>query len=142
MGIFYSNDDKYISLVYENEEISLNEANEIKVKDYKVVGYTRDEGDSIPHFHMVGLNDNKKLIAIRLDKAEYFVHGKHKDTLSRSEEKSLNEVLKKKYKKGRPETNWEYYANMYNKIHKHKKNAILVDIEKGQPDYSKLNQTR
>ena len=78
-----------------NEELLLEMAEIGRFNGYRIMIYG-NEGP-VPHFHVEhkekGINS-----CIRIDKAEYFSHGKHKDKLSRDTIKELYNFLKQPHK--------------------------------------------
>ena len=92
-----------------------------------------DEGN-IPHCH-VNLKSVNKIVCVRLDKAEYFIHGQYKDKFNKKERKVFNEFMKSYISDGF--TRWNFAKLLWN--------ASIQQYEKHQeitiskvPDYSKL----
>lgn len=88
---------------------------------------------NIPHFHFYDRKD-ERMGCIRIDKAEYFSHGKGKyaDKLSAKEIYNLIEFLNSQHKR-LPITNWQYLIILWNDNNP----DFEIDMLK-TPDYSKL----
>ena len=89
----------------------------------------------VPHFHIFSI-DNTFICCIRLDKPEYFSHGKYKGKLSNSDIRKLITVLNTVDEELNM-TNFEYACYLWNKH----TNTVKSKIKKPykMPDYTKLN---
>lgn len=120
----------------ETEEVLINEKTAIKSVDLKgaagacQIDVFTNEGDYLPHFHIT----NKKGLdcCVRIDTAEFFAHGNHKDTLNSKSMKVLDQKLREKCEKSESgQTNWEYIRDLYFG------NERKVEKPEKQPDYTK-----
>ena len=92
------------------------------------------EGDNIPHFHVESTTSNF-FTAIRLDKAEYFLHKpNHKMFRNKKQTKLLQKILFTKNKENK--MSWELLVKAWNDSHDDQFHVILDKDE--YPDYSKL----
>ena len=134
------NHDKFDgSIMLEINFDALNESSPIltanfqkKIGNCNIFVYS-NEGDYVPHFHVVSKSTNFDC-CIQINRAKYFKHGKHKDIfINNSQKKLLNEKLQEINKKT-GNSYWldiqelYYFANLNCKEPK-------VSI---QPDYTKL----
>ena len=89
----------------------------------------------IPHFHFYYDNPSEGG-CIRLDKPEYFSHGRHTRTLSSSEKKEMISFLKSPHKSfGKYGlTNWQVICIYWDDNNK----DFPFDKDAPMPDYSKL----
>lgn len=79
-----------------------------------------NEGHNIPHFHIFDAQSNM-CIAIKLDKPEYFIHGKYTYTLNSKEKKLLvnwlnSSKITKAIKNFEPKNNWENLVFAWNVV--------------------------
>ena len=98
-----------------------------------------NEGN-IPHLHFYTENKKRNTYGcIRLDKADYFKHGKHKDELNSKERKVFIEWIKSKETPFKRFTDvlivWEYVCILWNENNP----KYMFDYEKvGMPNYDNL----
>lgn len=104
-----------------------------KAKNVTVELCTRDEGDYIPHVHVYNNHFNA---AIRLDKNEYFIHGKYQDTFNDNQAK-LFDVFMREKPKNTFATRWETAVTSFNYLHE--KHQVIIKV---QPDYTMINYTK
>ena len=104
--------------------------------NYEVVIYTEDDG-YIPHFHF--RNREKGFdTCICIEKAEYFIHGKHQNKLNTSLKDELSHFMKDRadvdFLEGVEITNWQYVASLWNKNN----SKVKVSLQSTIPDYTQL----
>lgn len=106
---------------------------------YEIYVNTNDDG-IIPHFHLRDKNDWSRFhTCIRIDSAEYFLHGNKDDKLNSSLKKALqnfmvSRITNLKYS-DRFENNWELVCFLWDM--NNERNPVPEDIS--QPDYSELD---
>lgn len=92
------------------------------------------EGENIPHFHITAIN-NKFSCCVQLFDNRFFVHGKHRDTLSKSDWKLLDLWLRDPNFKNISISNWnravELWSGAYRDV------SLKFDTE-NQPDYTTI----
>lgn len=124
----YVDDNQYIT-----EEVikgNIDFGGRVKKQDINIYP---NEGKYVPHVHIeAGGSVNNFSCCVMLDKAEYFVHGKHKDKLTNKQAKILNEVMKSPYDD--KFSIWEICVLFWER---NSMNKVKVSQ---QPDYSKLNK--
>ena len=92
-----------------------------------------DEGDHVPHMHLI--KEGEPDCCIRIDKAEYFSHGRHSNTInSKTLKRFINFMKSKNIKFG--QSNYKFAIYSWNKYNKHDQ----LDMNMDMPDYSKLNK--
>lgn len=103
--------------------------------------WSNDSGNK-PHIHITTKNAGRKErrnttidCCVRLDVAEYFVHGGHDDTLNNSQCKELYQFLQQKNKRHKEKTNWDVLVEEWNNHYP----ARMVPKGTSFPDYSALN---
>ena len=106
----------------------------------EVYVHTNDAG-KVPHFHVRKYGRNNSFeweTCIKLEKAEYFLHGRYKDKLpNRKTAKALHDMLSSEYgKPGFSGTYWHFAIAMWNA--NNSSVEIEVNDDSKQPDYSKL----
>lgn len=94
--------------------------------EFKVYGGERN----IPHIHM---DSADKKVCIRLDIAEYYAHGKSKDTLNSNERDILIDFMNNRHRRF-DITNYEYMLNLWNENNPN----YEIDEEMQMPDYKNL----
>lgn len=101
---------------------------------YEVYVNTDDLG-SIPHFHYRKQGSWEGHTCIRLDKAEYFLHGDKQATLNAKQKKELIMFLQSKpTRKTMYATNWEYLLDAWNTNNSN----VEISTDSSMPDYTKL----
>lgn len=102
--------------------------------EYFVEIRTNDYGDN-PHFHVYN-KDESFLSCIRLDKADYFLHGPYKDKLNSKSRKLLDQLLNLKVKDeetGVEVSNWKRLVDDWNRNeNRHPVDAVVI------PNYRNL----
>lgn len=101
-----------------------------KLYNFRIV-VGENEGHNIPHFHMFSVQDGK-YISIKLDKSEYFIHGKYTYTLNSKEKKLLVDWLNsskitKVIKNFEPKNNWENLVSTWNVVNNDNINPETVN---------------
>ena len=104
--------------------------------DYEIVVWTNDPGQ-IPHFHIRDANARGKHFdsCIRLDCADYFVHGAHRRKLNSAERKALVAFLASvspKNKQG--STNWRRVVDEWNRNN----STRTIPVDQTMPNYRTL----
>ncbi len=105
-------------------------------KKYKVIVWP-EEGDNIPHMHIMDTNEEGLLDAcIRIDEAEYFPHGKHTDILNRKQKDMFITLMEgtKLARGGVVVTNWQRALDLWNENTNH----VQLPEDMDMPDYRKL----
>lgn len=98
--------------------------------------YVYDNEGPIPHCHIVGLGPNgKKEVCVRLDKAEYFCHGRKQDKFTAKEKKMFINFINSKDKFGIIRWNWA--ASTWDGFAQNNENMLEIN-RKTTPDYSML----
>lgn len=101
--------------------------------------YPNDDGN-IPHFHVERGKSSKFSCAIKLEKAEFFPHGLHKDILINDDCKTIDKIMDKPTtcKEYKGSTVWQACVKVWNNevAKRQSKPKISDDIVK--PDYSKM----
>lgn len=93
-----------------------------------------NEGDNIPHFHIVV--DNVAITYICLNSIQYFDHGTSFKVLNSRQRKALNAFLNEPYNSNIYNyTRWEFMCYTWNNT----KNNNNYNFRKDQPDYTRLN---
>lgn len=138
----HDNTDKYEILGSFNSEIGYSSAIEEYIgsfsktknkKDISVHVY-EDEGDHVPHMHLI--KEGEPDCCIRIDKAEYFSHGRHSNTInSKTLKRFITFMKRKNIKFG--QSNYKFAIYSWNKYNKHDQ----LDINMEMPDYSRLNKS-
>lgn len=101
---------------------------------YEVWVYTNDEGE-LPHLHVVG---KQKLLdcCVRLDIAEYFIHGNHCDMFNKQQRDAFVKFIRSSPTSVRvkAETRWDLAVFFWNE--NTSRTSIPDDVV--MPDYSQL----
>lgn len=119
-----------------NEDMLLEMSEIGRFDEYKILVYG-SEGP-IPHFHFESTKDNKKG-CIRLDRPEYFSHGRYQDKLNSKEVKYLIQFLNAPHKFfGKVGyNNWQIICIYWGDNNP----EFQVDLDTiKMPDYSKLKE--
>lgn len=99
---------------------------------YEIYVNTDDSG-KIPHFHYRKKNEWDKFhTCIKIEKAEYFLHGGKNDKLNSRQKKELIIFLNKKT--NRNMRNWDHIVDMWNMNN----SDVLVDESTKMPNYNNL----
>lgn len=99
---------------------------------YEIYVNTDDSG-KIPHFHYRKKNEWDKFhTCIKIEKAEYFLHGGKNDKLNSRQKKELIVFLNKKT--NRNMRNWDHIVDMWNMNN----SDVLVDESTKMPNYNNL----
>lgn len=137
----YNDDDVFFKCGIVDLGVIIDEANaEAKLKDIGVceIVVHGSEGP-VPHFHLKS-KSSKFETCIRIDKADYFLHGKYKDKLTNSTQKKvLDQVLRstaivKDSILKEDATVWDTVCLSW----KLASNPEYIKFPKHQPDYNNL----
>lgn len=95
------------------------------------------EGWEKPHVHVYNNDNNKKSFktAIRLDKADYFIHKQYNSIFTDDQARIFDEFMREKIDTN-GETRWTKAVKFFNQYYPNHK----IDIN-SQPDYTKINYT-
>jgi hypothetical protein len=112
-----------------------------KFDTYTVVVYT-DDPDYIPHIHVIDSNSygNDLDVCVRLDKPEYFSHGRHQDIFNSKQKKIFNDFMHEPSRNVHYRNNYEMAINLWNDNNSESYIQIKED-EYGNiivPDYTQL----
>ena len=119
-----------------NEQMLLEMAEIGRFDGYKIMIYG-NEGP-IPHFHVEHKEKNLS-VCVRIDKAEYFSHGSHKDKLDSKVIKKLKLFLESPHKffGKNGYTNWQIICVYWND---NNMDYQIEDVNSlKMPDYSKIS---
>ena len=117
-----------------NEQLLLEMAEIGRFDGFKIMVYG-SEGP-VPHFHVENKEEGVSC-CVRIDCAEYFQHGKHKDTLERKNVKKLSTFLSSPHKffGKHGYNNWQIICVYWNDNNP----EYTLDIESTRmPEYSNL----
>lgn len=93
------------------------------------------EGWEIPHLH---LSNDDFHCAIKLDEADYFIHGIYTDTINNTQARMFDEFMRKDFKRnGKIKPRWVHAKEIFNDTFKNHQIKL-----KEQPDYTKLNERK
>ena len=105
-----------------------------------VIEIRADEGDNIPHFHIISKSGNVS-IAVRIDVAGYFDHPHAPNVFYNSKQtKVLDKFLREPYKgkdSNKSTSRWDEIVRFHNMSHP----DAIITVEE-QPDYTKLVTNR
>lgn len=123
---------KYYTHLLEGKLLEMCELG--RFDEYKVLIYG-SEGP-VPHLHFQSTKGGKKG-CVRLDKPEYFIHGKYKDRLNSKELKQFIEFLKSPHRLlGKAGiSNWQMIIVYWGDNNP----DYRLDIDTQMPDYTQLN---
>ena len=93
----------------------------------EIIIYTDDPG-KVPHLHFQNLEGVDG--CLRLDKAQYFPHGRHRSKLNTKQMRALVKFMKQPYRE-RGITNWEHTIDLWND---NNSDVVLPD-DTPMPDY-------
>jgi hypothetical protein len=112
------------------------------MNDLEVIVYTDDRG-YIPHVHIIDRATKGQDFdtCIRLDKADYFLHGRHNDVLNSNERKDFNAFMNQPSRNVHYRNNYEAAVNLWNDNNSNSYVQIIDDKDGNVvvPDYTKLN---
>ena len=116
-----------------NEDLLLEMSEIGRFDEYKILVYGAE--GPISHFHFESIKSRKRG-CIRLDKAEYFFHGKYQDKLNSKEIKNLIHFLNSPHKFfGKSGyNNWQIICVYWGDNNL----DFQVDIDSPMPDYNQL----